>query len=256
MGSFHTMLPRLTMNRQFVEDFLSADVLCFAMGVIEERRLPCGFLALRTAETIPSDITNGGFNFSHSVFGTAKFEVVHFAFEFYNFQTFNALVNPNNLLAQTVLRMIVESGEYFFFAISPSLAVTAFKTEIHQDNLSGKKANLYRINGPKTADRQYARAIASFIENPQPAKTMLNWVALPFFSFSTVSFKTRTSLSPDIYNPGAQGPFGYFFYLTDDFLLGCTIGSIGFCSFDFYFFGSKGVFRFYAFDFDVGTGFN
>ena len=75
-------------------------------------------LALRTAETIPSDITNSGFNFGHSVFDTSKFEVVHFAFELYNFQTFNALVNPNNLLAQTVLSMMIESGEYFFFAIS------------------------------------------------------------------------------------------------------------------------------------------
>ena len=43
MGSIHTLLPRLNMNRQFVEDFLSADMPCFAMGVIEERKLPCGF---------------------------------------------------------------------------------------------------------------------------------------------------------------------------------------------------------------------
>ena len=53
MGSIHTLLPRLTMNRQFVEDFLSADLPCFEMGVLEERKLLCGFLALRTAETIP-----------------------------------------------------------------------------------------------------------------------------------------------------------------------------------------------------------
>lgn len=176
MGSIHTLLPRLTMNRQFVEDFLSADVPCFAMGVIEERKLPCGFLALRTAETIPSDISHGGFSFGHSAFGTSKFEVVPFAFEFYNFQTFNALINPNNLLAQTVLSLMIESGEYFFFAISPSGVVSAFKTEFQQDNLSGIKANLYRIKGSKTTDRQYAKAIASFIENPQPAGTMLNWV--------------------------------------------------------------------------------
>ena len=71
---------------------------------------------------------------------------------------------------------MIESGEYFFFAISPSGAVTTFKTELQQDNLSGIKANLYRIKGSKTTDRQYAKAIASFIENPQPAGTMLNWV--------------------------------------------------------------------------------
>ena len=176
MGSIHTLLPRLTMNRQFVEDFLSADLPCFEMGVLEERKLLCGFLALRTAEAIPSDISRGGFNFGHSVFGTSKFEVFHFAFEFYKFQTFNALVNPYIFLAQTVLSMLIESGEYFFFAISPSGAVTAFKTEIQQDNLAGIKANLYRIKYSKTTDRQYAEAIDSFIENPQPPGTMLNWI--------------------------------------------------------------------------------
>jgi hypothetical protein len=30
------------------------------------------------------------------------------------------LVNPNNRLVKTVLMRMVESGDYFFFAISPS----------------------------------------------------------------------------------------------------------------------------------------
>ena len=176
MGTIHRLLTRLTLNRQFVEDFISADVPCFAMGVVEERKSPCAFLALRTAETIPSDISDGGFNFGHSVFGNSQFEVVHFAFEFYDFQTFNVLVNPNNLLVQTVLSMMIESGEYFFFALDPGNAVTAFKSEIQQDNLLWIKANLHRIKGSKTTERQYARAISSFVENPEPAGIMLNWV--------------------------------------------------------------------------------
>ena len=51
IGSIHTLLLRLAMNRQFVENFLSADMPFFAIGVIEERKIPCGFLTLRTAET-------------------------------------------------------------------------------------------------------------------------------------------------------------------------------------------------------------
>ncbi len=82
MGTIHRLLTRLTLNRQFVEDFIAADVPCFAMGVVDERKSPCAFLALRTAETIPFDISDGGFNFGHSVFGNSQFEVVHFAFEF------------------------------------------------------------------------------------------------------------------------------------------------------------------------------
>jgi hypothetical protein len=72
MGTIYTLLPRLNINRQFVEDFMSADVPCFAMGVVEERKSPRAVLALRTAETIPSEIAQGGFNFGHSLFGNSK----------------------------------------------------------------------------------------------------------------------------------------------------------------------------------------
>lgn len=176
MATIHRLLPRLTINRRFVEDFLLADVPCFAMGMIEERRTPHGLLALRTAETIPSEVSQGGFSFGHTVFGASEFEVLHFAFDFYNFQTFNVLVNPNNPIVRTVLNMMLESGEYFFFAISPSGPVTAFKSQMQQDNLLGIKANLRRIKGSQTTDPQYARAISSFAKSPEPPGTMLNWV--------------------------------------------------------------------------------
>ena len=51
--------------------------------------------------------------FGHSVLGNADFEVVHFAFHFYGFKTYNALVNPSNPLVRTVLTTMVESGDYF-----------------------------------------------------------------------------------------------------------------------------------------------
>jgi len=176
MGTIHKLLPRLKINRQFVDDFMSAEVPSFALGVVEERKTPYAFLALRTVETIPNDVTSGGFNFGHSVLGSTEFEVVHFAFEFYKFKTYNALVNPNNHLVRTVLTMMIESGEYFFFAVSQNGSLTAFKTEIQPDDLSGIKANLLRIKASKTTDGQYASAISSFIRNPVPDGTMLCWV--------------------------------------------------------------------------------
>ena len=36
--------------------------------------------------------------------------------EFYGFETYNMLVNPNNRLVKKVLMRMVESGDYFFFA--------------------------------------------------------------------------------------------------------------------------------------------
>ena len=34
--------------------------------------------------------------FGHSLLGTAAYEVIHFAFMFYGFVTYNVLINPNN----------------------------------------------------------------------------------------------------------------------------------------------------------------
>jgi hypothetical protein len=87
--------------------------------------------------------------------------VVHFAFQFYGFETYNALVNPNNPLARAVLTAMVESGDYFFFALDSNESTTAFRSEIGQGNLMMLKNNLARIRGSKTTEAQYEKAVAS-----------------------------------------------------------------------------------------------
>lgn len=170
------MLPQLRMNRRFVEDFMAAGAPCFAMGVVEEGRSPCAFLALRPIDEIPPDITHGGFNFGHSVLGTADYEVVHFAFEFYGYRTFNTLINPSDTIAKAVLSMMVEKKEFFFFAINPSGAVTAFKSEIGEYTLDGIMSNLTRLRNSTTTDAQYDAALVAFSDNPRPAGPMLHWI--------------------------------------------------------------------------------
>jgi hypothetical protein len=164
------------MNREFVADFLAAEVPCFAIGIVEERKNSLAFLALRAAENIPFDITSGGFNFGHSVIGNSAFEVIQFAFEFYGFQNYNALVNPNNPIARTVLKLMIEKGEYLFFAVNPGGSATAFKSEMGRSNLGGIMPHLDRIMASKTTDGQYEKAVGSFAKNPEPPGTMLNWV--------------------------------------------------------------------------------
>src|ERR1043166_3777862 len=90
----------LTINGPFIRDFLAADSPCFALGLVEERQRQCGFLALRPPTVIPPAITGAGFRFGHSLLGNADFVVVQFVFAFYGFETYNVLVNPNNLLVQ------------------------------------------------------------------------------------------------------------------------------------------------------------
>ena len=41
-------LPKLTVNGQFMRDFMAEESPCFALGLVEERKQPCGFLAFAT----------------------------------------------------------------------------------------------------------------------------------------------------------------------------------------------------------------
>ncbi len=159
-----------------MQEFIAADRPCFALGMVEERGRPCGFLALQTEEEIPSEVSDVGFNFGHALFGSADFEVVHFAFEFYGFQTYNVLINPNNPLVHAVLNRMIADEDYFFFALEATGRVTAFRAEIGQETLSQVQANLTRIEQSTTTDAQYHRALSAFADNPEPEGILLHWV--------------------------------------------------------------------------------
>ena len=176
MGEVYRFLPNLGVNRQFMSDFLSATTPCFALGLLEERKRPCGFLALRPNEVVPPEISAAGFQFGHSILGNANFEVVHFAFRFYGFKTYNVLVNPNNPLVRTVLTTMVESGDYFFFALNSEGSLTAFRSEFGEANLAGLRTNLRRIQRSTTTDAEYRRTVSSFQKNPDPPGLLLDWV--------------------------------------------------------------------------------
>ena len=161
MSNVYPFLPKLTMNGQFIRDFIAAESPCFALGLVEERKRQCGFLALRPDEVIPPEISALGFNFGHALLGTAEFEVIQFVFQFYGFETYNVLVNPN---------------DYFFFAVNPNRSVTAFRSEIGQEKLAGLSTNLRQIQRSTTTDTQYQRALARFRRHPDPPGQVLNWV--------------------------------------------------------------------------------
>jgi hypothetical protein len=195
MAEVYPLLPRLTVNRHFMREFIAAETPCFALGMVEEHQRPCGFLAIRPDEVIPPDVTDAGFRFGHSLFGNADFAVVHFAFEFYNFKTYNVLVNPNNPVVQTVLTTMVESGDYFFFALSATGSATAFRSAIGQRDMAGLQDNLPRIQYRTTTEAQYQKAVAAFAKNPQPPGVLLQWVCrdrLDYLDLST----DRLDLTP------------------------------------------------------------
>jgi hypothetical protein len=53
VSNVYPFLPKLTVNGQFIRDFIAAESPCFALGLVEERKQLCGFLALRLDEMIP-----------------------------------------------------------------------------------------------------------------------------------------------------------------------------------------------------------
>jgi hypothetical protein len=77
---------------------------------------------------------------------------------------------------RTVMDMMIENGEYFFFAISSSGSATSFKKEIHEGSPDDLMVTFRHVKGSTTTDRQYEKVVASFAKNPDPPGTMLTWV--------------------------------------------------------------------------------
>jgi hypothetical protein len=124
VSNVYPLLPKLALNRRFVRDFLDAAEPCCALGVIEERKQASPLLALRPGVVLPDHCTEHGFELGHSVLGDSKYEIVHFAFEFGGFATYNVLLNPSDPLVRAVLWRMVDQGCYFVLAIGPDQQVT------------------------------------------------------------------------------------------------------------------------------------
>jgi len=106
--------------------------------------------------------------------GNADVAVVQFVFAFYGFETYNVLVNPNNLLVQTVLTTMVHSADYVFFVLNTHGSATAFRSDIGQEDVAGLKTNLPRMQRSTTTETQYRNAVAFFEKNPQPVGELLH----------------------------------------------------------------------------------
>jgi hypothetical protein len=189
------LLPRLTVNRQFLYEFLEAEALCFALALAEEGNRQGGFLALRPGERIPPEILDAGFSFGHRLLGNAAFEVAQFSFHFYGFKTYHALVNPNHLIVRTVFNSMIENQDYFFFALDATGCATAFRSELGQTNLCGLETNLPRIQRSTTTEAQYREAISSFGRNPQPPGLLLPWVCRDDVAYLDLT-EDRLELTP------------------------------------------------------------
>jgi hypothetical protein len=170
-------LPTLTVNRSFISEFISAQPPCCALGLVEVQNQLYAFIALRPKQEIPSHVTDKGFAFGHTLIGNSNSEVIHFCFNFYDYQAYNVLLNPNNPIVQSVLKTMIESGNYFFFSLdNTSGNVTAFRSEVGKDNLKNLTDHWQRIQNSTTTDEQYLQSVIYFLKNPSPVGELLQWV--------------------------------------------------------------------------------
>jgi hypothetical protein len=170
------MLPKLTVNRRFMSAFLAEQAPCLGLSLVEEGMGKCALIALRLDQTIPRAVSAAGFRFGNALLGTSRWKVVHFAFEFYGFATYNVLINPNDPVARSALSTMIDTGDYFFLALDSDRHATAFRSAIGTDNLAGLRANLSRLQGSATTDAQYRQAVSQFERHPDPPGTLLTWV--------------------------------------------------------------------------------
>ena len=121
-------------------------------------------MALHPGEDIPSDVTARGFRFGHSLLGGDSFEVIHFAFEFHGFRTYNLLINPGSPPVRAVLQRMLEEEDYFFFALSADGRATAFRSEVGQDVLFYVRDYFSRVQRSTTTETEYDLACLAFQE--------------------------------------------------------------------------------------------
>ncbi len=166
----------LTVKGSFLREFVSAAVPCFALGMVEEGRRQCGFVALQFDRVMLRDVLHRGFCLGHELLGHARWEVVHLVFEFYGFATYHALLNPSHRLTMTVWNAMAPSGDYFFFALNSRHSTTAFRSELGEGNLPSLQDYLPRLRHSTTTDAPYERAVSSFRKTSEPPGVLLRWV--------------------------------------------------------------------------------
>jgi hypothetical protein len=195
MGEVHVLLPKLTLNRLFVGDLMAAKAPCFALGYVEERQSISGFLALRPDKAIPSASTDQGFRFGHCVLGLGGSPVLQFIFEFYDHARYHALVNPGNPIVQAVLSSMIETEDYFFFAINPDQTVTAFRSHLESSDLGGLRTNMEHFRRVTCMPAQYEKVCEAFAKNPQPPGQILEWVCRDNLDYLDLT-RQRLELNP------------------------------------------------------------
>lgn len=175
-ASVQQMRAPLTLNREFVQDFVSAPVPSVSLGLIEERKKRVGVLVLVGDRNIPNAVTGRGFRFGHALLSAGQTTLVQFSLEFYGFGVYHVLMKADDHVVRHVLPMIVDSRRLFFVAINPGGGAQVFGGEEIPESLSGLNENLPLIlSAPASSHEEYQRGVSLFERNLDDDEWLAAW---------------------------------------------------------------------------------
>ena len=79
-------------------------------------------------------------------------------------------------MVQAVITRMLATEDYFFFAINPDQAVTAFRSRLESGDLAGLRANQERFKDAHCPSTEYERAVVAFAKKPDPPGQVMEWV--------------------------------------------------------------------------------
>ncbi len=71
---------------------------------------------------------------------------------------------------------MIETKDYFFFAINPDQTVTAFRSKLEHSDLAGIETNQKNFKKANCTTEQYEKAFNAFSKNPDPPGQVMEWV--------------------------------------------------------------------------------
>ena len=133
--------------------------------------------------------------FGHSVIGTMEEPVLHFAFEFYGHATYHGLVPSGNPIIQAVLNTMLETGDYFFFAINPDNSITAFRSPLDGTMLMQLQNTQDVFGRSICSDGRYEQTVTQFNQNIYQPENVMKWVCRNNWDYLNLT-KYRMELYP------------------------------------------------------------
>lgn len=102
---------------------------------------------------------------------------------------------PSNPIVQAVISRMLETEDYFFFAINPDQSVTAFRSHLEAADLAGLRTNRDRFKEAHASSEDYERAVNAFTKRPDPPGQVMEWVCRHNWEYLNLT-EHRLDLTP------------------------------------------------------------